>query len=80
MDGERLRKGVKDCLEVVSLTVLWHIWNFRNEVLFNTIKPRKSMIWDFIQAYSYWWLSARNNKFKVLWVNWLCNPRFNVVL
>ncbi|KAL4585255.1 hypothetical protein LXL04_009871 [Taraxacum kok-saghyz] len=66
--------GVRDALETVFLVVMWSLWNFRNAGLFSNSKPVKTAIWDSIQSQSFWWYNARNFKFKVSWVDWLCNP------
>ena len=70
----RIRKGVRDALEAVCLILMWSIWNFRNEGLFNKSKPVKADIWDSIQSQSFCWFSARGGDFKVSWIDWLCNP------
>ena len=78
IDTVRVRMPIRQCLEVVRLVLLWSIWSFRNNMLFNQVKPVKALIWDHIQAQSFLWISSRNSKFKVTWVDWMCNPFFSI--
>ena len=75
IDGVRLRKSTKDGLEVVCLTIMWWMWNFRNNVIFGHVRMRRSALWDDIQSHSFLWLSARCRKFSKNWVNWLSYPK-----
>ncbi|KAL4591762.1 hypothetical protein LXL04_004733 [Taraxacum kok-saghyz] len=64
IDGVRLRSGVRRCLEAVGLVLLWSIWMFRNNMLFNQVKPIKAVLWDQVQAQSFLWISSRTSKFN----------------
>ena len=69
---------VRNCLDAVALTLMWSIWCFRNRLLFSFSKPVKASLWDSIQSQSFLWISARNPKFHVLWINWVQNPRLTI--
>ncbi|KAL4561592.1 hypothetical protein LXL04_033762 [Taraxacum kok-saghyz] len=64
IDGVQLRSGVRRCLEAVGLVLLWSIWMFRNNMLFNQVKPIKAVLWDQVQAQSFLWISSRTPKFN----------------
>ena len=64
MDGCHLKKKTNECLDVVWLTVFWVVWNFRNKIIFDVVKPRKAMLWDLIQSQSFLWVNARCSKVK----------------
>ena len=75
MDGVRLRKKLKEILEGVFFVTWWSIWKFRNQLLFGSVLPRKSLIYDDIVSSSYMWCSNRSDK-RVDWRIWLQNPSF----
>ncbi|GKF33335.1 RNA-directed DNA polymerase, eukaryota, reverse transcriptase zinc-binding domain protein [Tanacetum coccineum] len=78
IDSARLPSKVRNCLDVVALTLMWSIWCFRNKILFIFIKLVKAVLWDFIQSQSFLWISARDPKFHVYWIDWVQNPRLTV--
>ncbi|KAL4571402.1 hypothetical protein LXL04_018161 [Taraxacum kok-saghyz] len=75
LDGVRLRKKLKEVLEGVFFVTWWSIWKFRNKLLFDSVLPRKSLIYDDIVSSSYMWCSNRSDK-RVDWRIWLQNPSF----
>ncbi|GKD17647.1 hypothetical protein Tco_1206805, partial [Tanacetum coccineum] len=70
----QLSNKVKDYLEGVGGTLMWSIWSFRNRLIFFNTPPIKAVLWDFIVSQSYLWISSRNPKSKIGWVDWLRNP------
>ena len=78
IDSARLSSKVRNCLDVVALTLMWSIWCFQNRLLFCFTKPVKATLSDFIQSQSFLWISARNPKFHVSWINWVQNPKLTV--
>ena len=78
IDTARVTTAVRKCLEAVSLALCWAIWCFRNKLLFDETKPVKAYIWDHIQAQSFLWINSRTLKFRVFWVDWVCNPYFSI--
>ena len=78
IDTVHVWAGVRRCLEVVGLVLLWSIWSFCNKLLFIQVKPVKALILDHIQVQSYLWINSRNSKFNVSWVDWVCNPFFSI--
>ncbi|GJY91242.1 putative nucleotidyltransferase, ribonuclease H [Tanacetum coccineum] len=74
LDASHMPKRSKIIIEGVVSTMLWHIWNFRNAWIFRDIKPKKANIWDSVIHQSFVWISSRNPKFSLRWVDWLRNP------
>ena len=76
VDNVKCRSVVKRCLAMVGLVTCWAIWCFRNKVLFNQDKPRKALIWEFIQSQSFLWITSRSSKskFNISWVDWISFP------
>ncbi|GJY52349.1 RNA-directed DNA polymerase, eukaryota [Tanacetum coccineum] len=54
----RLSSKVKLMLEGVCYVAWWHIWAFRNHLIFDATPPRRSMIFDDIVSRSYYWSGA----------------------
>ena len=52
-------------MQVIGLATCWMIWRFRNSVLFDAGRMRKSDIVDNILLLSFSWLAHRNKKCKV---------------
>ncbi|GKE30007.1 RNA-directed DNA polymerase, eukaryota, reverse transcriptase zinc-binding domain protein [Tanacetum coccineum] len=44
IDSVRLPSKVRNCLDVVPLTLMWSIWCFRNKLLFSFTKPVKAIL------------------------------------
>ncbi|GJR93502.1 RNA-directed DNA polymerase, eukaryota [Tanacetum coccineum] len=55
----RLGSNLKAMLEGVFYVSWWCIWNYMNQLLFATHKPRKDVIFDDIVARSFTWCNAR---------------------
>nr|GEW56951.1 reverse transcriptase domain-containing protein [Tanacetum cinerariifolium] len=55
-------------LEGVWGTLMWAIWNFRNQLIFSSPPPRKSNLWDFIVSQSFLWITSRNPNCKISWI------------
>ena len=70
IDTMRVPGAIRKCLDAVGLVLCWTIWCFRNKLLFDQKKPVKAWIWENVQAQSYLWISARDSKFHVSWVDW----------
>ncbi|GJX03799.1 RNA-directed DNA polymerase, eukaryota [Tanacetum coccineum] len=69
----RMEAKLKSILEGVFYISWWHVWNFRNQMIFMDIKPRRSVIFDDIMARSFTWCSSRCNR-KFSWENWIQHP------
>nr|GEX76094.1 RNA-directed DNA polymerase, eukaryota [Tanacetum cinerariifolium] len=63
----------KDLLEGVFYTSWWHIWNFRNRLIFDASPPRCSVIFDDIFSSSFNWCVNRCNS-SFSWEFWLKTP------
>nr|GEY10811.1 RNA-directed DNA polymerase, eukaryota, reverse transcriptase zinc-binding domain protein [Tanacetum cinerariifolium] len=74
IDSPHLSSKAKLVLKGVGGSLLWSIWRFRNELIFSTLPPQKAILWDFIVSHSFLWISSRNPKFKLSWVEWMKNP------
>ncbi|GKA62857.1 RNA-directed DNA polymerase, eukaryota, reverse transcriptase zinc-binding domain protein [Tanacetum coccineum] len=59
---------VRLAIEGVGSTLLWSIWNFRNNLIFSSTPLKKSMIWDSVVSQSFLWISSRNPKCKISWI------------
>ncbi|GJV59705.1 RNA-directed DNA polymerase, eukaryota, reverse transcriptase zinc-binding domain protein [Tanacetum coccineum] len=74
LDDLHISSPRKSILEVICGVVLWSLWNFRNELIFGTVPPKRCTLIDKIVDYSYRWYSTRNKLSSITWNNWLRNP------
>ncbi|GJU53589.1 hypothetical protein Tco_1227303 [Tanacetum coccineum] len=65
---------VKSILEGVGGTLMWIIWSYRNRLIFSNSPPKNALLWDSIFSQSYLWISYKNPKFRISWVDWLFWP------
>ncbi|GJT52534.1 RNA-directed DNA polymerase, eukaryota [Tanacetum coccineum] len=63
----RLASNLKVILEGVFYVTWWSLWNFRNQLLFASKKPRKESIFDDIVLRSFCWCKARGSFNKFTW-------------
>ncbi|GJZ50174.1 hypothetical protein Tco_0604364 [Tanacetum coccineum] len=68
-------KDIKHRFYVISASVLWWLWRFRNCVTFNSHAVRKSDIFDNVRSSSFSWLNNRG-KMNFSWTDWLKSPLF----
>ena len=64
---------IKCLFEGVMYIAWWCIWNFRNQEIFGSSKPRKAVIFDDIVEKSFLWCSSRCNS-VFSWTSWCQNP------
>nr|GEV17373.1 RNA-directed DNA polymerase, eukaryota, reverse transcriptase zinc-binding domain protein [Tanacetum cinerariifolium] len=57
----------------VFYVVWWHVWTFRNKLLFEDKKPSKAIIFDDVVSRSYYWCKFRC-KASFSWDDWLKIP------
>ena len=69
----RMHSRSKGVLEGVFYITWWSIWNFRNQLLFASKKPRKEVLFDDIVMRSFNWYSARRNS-SICWDSWMQHP------
>nr|GEZ35200.1 RNA-directed DNA polymerase, eukaryota [Tanacetum cinerariifolium] len=62
----RLASNLKVILEGVFYVTWWSLWNFRNQFLFASKKPRKESIFNDIVLRSFCWCKARSRS-KLRW-------------
>ncbi|GKD97442.1 RNA-directed DNA polymerase, eukaryota [Tanacetum coccineum] len=74
IDGLHMSSSRKDILEVVCGVTLWSLWSFRNEVIFGSVQPIRSMLFDKIVDFSFRWFSFRSKSSTISWNNWIQNP------
>ena len=74
LDASPMSKCAKIIIEGVAATLMWSIWNFRNAWIFSMSKPNKATMWDNIVHQSFLWISSRNPKYNLSWIDWLGNP------
>ena len=60
--------------DVVVQTTLWHLWRFRNEMVFAAKRPSKNLILNDIKLASFSWISSRHKKNSFNWVEWFERP------
>ena len=63
----------RDRMYVISATLLWTIWRYRNNIVFNSQSMRKSDIFDCIRLFSFSWIKYRGAKIHN-WDDWLKYP------
>ncbi|GJT71754.1 RNA-directed DNA polymerase, eukaryota, reverse transcriptase zinc-binding domain protein [Tanacetum coccineum] len=51
----RLHSKHKKLLEGVCYVMWWYIWNFRNKIIFGSLRPSKAIIFDEVVAHSFLW-------------------------
>ncbi|GKB30695.1 RNA-directed DNA polymerase, eukaryota, reverse transcriptase zinc-binding domain protein [Tanacetum coccineum] len=73
MNSLRLKSKSKLMIEGVFYVVWWHVWTFRNKLLFEDKKPLKAIIFDDVVSRSYYWCKFRC-KVSFSWDDWLKNP------
>ncbi|GJY74456.1 RNA-directed DNA polymerase, eukaryota [Tanacetum coccineum] len=69
----RLASNLMVILEGVFYVTWWSLWNFRNQLLFASKKPRKESIFDDIVLRSFCWFKARGSS-KLRWDSWIQHP------
>ncbi|GKC80025.1 RNA-directed DNA polymerase, eukaryota [Tanacetum coccineum] len=69
----RLASNLNAILEGVFYVTWWSLWNFRNQLLFASKKPRKESIFDDIVLRSFCWCKARGSS-KLRWDSWIQHP------
>ncbi|GKB52503.1 hypothetical protein Tco_0903256 [Tanacetum coccineum] len=74
LDSSSLSSKARLFLDGVGGTLMWFIWSFRNRLVFSSSSFKKSLLWDSIVSHSFLWISSRNPKLKLSWVDWLENP------
>ena len=74
LDHSRFNAYIRLVLEGVGGTLMWAIWNHRNQLLFANPPHRKTLLWDFFVSQSFLWISSRNPKCNVSWLGWLQCP------
>ena len=61
-------------VKIIIITTWWILWRYRNAVVFEGDKIRKSSIFDMIVSYSFRWLNNRDSNSCVVWNSWLIYP------
>ncbi|GJR62587.1 RNA-directed DNA polymerase, eukaryota, reverse transcriptase zinc-binding domain protein [Tanacetum coccineum] len=72
MNSLRLKSKSKLMIEGVFYVVWWHVWTFRNKLLFEDKKPLKAIILDDVVSRSYYLCKFRC-KVSFSWDDWLKN-------
>ena len=60
--------------DVVVQTAIWHLWSYRNKVTFSVKRPSKDLIFNDIKLSSFTWISSRNKKASLNWLDWFSDP------
>ncbi|GJS35663.1 RNA-directed DNA polymerase, eukaryota, reverse transcriptase zinc-binding domain protein [Tanacetum coccineum] len=69
----RLQSKFKAILEGIFYVMWWHLWTFRNNLLFEATNPLKAIIFDDIVSRSFYWCKYRC-KASFSWNDWLKSP------
>ncbi|XP_071696043.1 uncharacterized protein [Rutidosis leptorrhynchoides] len=72
-DGWHVTAKKEDTLYVIISTLLWHIWRYKNAILFNSKSFKKNVMFDSIRSVAYKWVSSRG-KLDTSWNSWLISP------
>ncbi|PWA68548.1 RNA-directed DNA polymerase, eukaryota, Reverse transcriptase zinc-binding domain protein [Artemisia annua] len=62
LDDLHISSKKKDTLEVICGVVLWSMWNYRNETIFGTALPKRSLLFDKIVDCSFRWLGIERKR------------------
>ncbi|GJZ04885.1 RNA-directed DNA polymerase, eukaryota, reverse transcriptase zinc-binding domain protein [Tanacetum coccineum] len=60
--------------DTVVQSTIWHIWRFRNEMVFNSKRPNKHIILDNVKLSTFNWITYRQKKVSSKWIEWICDP------
>ncbi|PWA92790.1 glycosyltransferase family 92 [Artemisia annua] len=63
-DHSKLSVLQRKCFDAVICTAFWVLWKFRNSFIFDSVKPRKSNIFDDIVSRSFFWLCNRRKNYE----------------
>ncbi|GKC94939.1 RNA-directed DNA polymerase, eukaryota [Tanacetum coccineum] len=69
----RLQSEYKLILEGIFYVMWWHLWSYRNKLLFESMNPLKATIFDDIVSRSFYWCRFRC-KASFSWNDWLKTP------
>ncbi|GKD36618.1 RNA-directed DNA polymerase, eukaryota [Tanacetum coccineum] len=69
----KFRKVIKDYLEGIFFVTWWHIWWFRNKIVFQSNRPSKFVVFDTILSHSFMWCKSRA-KCNLAWLDWIKSP------
>ncbi|XP_071719302.1 uncharacterized protein [Rutidosis leptorrhynchoides] len=58
-DGWRVKEETKLELYVIVAALIWHVWRFRNSVLFPGDVMKKNLLFDSICSFSFSWICSR---------------------
>ncbi|GJX66973.1 RNA-directed DNA polymerase, eukaryota, reverse transcriptase zinc-binding domain protein [Tanacetum coccineum] len=78
LDDLNVSNKVRSFIEGVGDSLLWHIWKFRNELIFSSTPPKKALLWDSIVSLSFLWISSRNLNCNLNWGHWLQYPLIHI--
>ncbi|GJS69249.1 retrovirus-related pol polyprotein from transposon TNT 1-94 [Tanacetum coccineum] len=70
-------KEKKHRFYVITTSVLWWLWRYRNSVTFNSQPLRKSDLFDNVRFSSFSWLHNRDHM-KLSWNDWLMDKEVNM--
>ncbi|GJT38481.1 RNA-directed DNA polymerase, eukaryota, partial [Tanacetum coccineum] len=69
----RMESKLKQMFEGVWYSLWWHIWSYRNKILFDDNIPMKAIIFDNVVSSLFYWCKSRC-KASFGWNEWLKNP------
>ncbi|GKD22331.1 hypothetical protein Tco_1224034 [Tanacetum coccineum] len=60
--------------DVVVQITHWLLWRFWNNTTFATKRPNKQLIIDDVKLSSFTWISSRQKKVSIKWIERICDP------
>nr|GEW20776.1 RNA-directed DNA polymerase, eukaryota, reverse transcriptase zinc-binding domain protein [Tanacetum cinerariifolium] len=69
-----LSASKKSIVDSICGVVLWSLWSFKNESIFGSSMPKRSIIIDKIIDLSFRWYTSKNKLSSISWNNWIQNP------
>ncbi|GKA96279.1 RNA-directed DNA polymerase, eukaryota, reverse transcriptase zinc-binding domain protein [Tanacetum coccineum] len=73
-DEDVISRPFSRFFDVVVQTILWHLWRFRNEMVFTARRPSKNLLLSEIKLASFSWISSRHKRISLNRVEWFINP------
>ncbi|GJU16546.1 RNA-directed DNA polymerase, eukaryota [Tanacetum coccineum] len=68
IDAVNVRQKARGVLEAIFISSVWVMWQYRNKVIVEAVKMKKSVMFDRIVSHSFEWCSSRG---KNVFSNWL---------
>ncbi|GKB42147.1 RNA-directed DNA polymerase, eukaryota, reverse transcriptase zinc-binding domain protein [Tanacetum coccineum] len=74
----RISSMHKQMFECVFYVMWWHLWSFRNKLIFDSKPPSQALFFDDVVSMSFHWCMYRCNA-SFSWYDWVKNPNLVTV-